>query len=100
MEAINGRTYTDVERSRHGLMICGACNKPITKGEYRVREKAGGSITHHRACTADDPAWKTVDRREAEREAAYQALRVACAEFHAKWGITDLSDYLDETESL
>lgn len=53
-------------------MQCGACNKSITEGEYRVYQKTGKHdwwyVTHHRACCADDPKWAKKDAADQKRQ--------------------------------
>lgn len=80
-----GLYYTSAPGSIHGRMICGACSKPITEGEYRVREKSDRYITHHRACLPDDPVWAKLDEREAQWNRDYQEMREDVAALLAKW---------------
>jgi hypothetical protein len=90
--------YSDAASSRHGLMVCNVCNKPIAEGEYRIRETEDAYITQHRACSEHDPNWEVRDRQRANREAQAERLAVAARAFIAEWGLVDLNDYADEAQ--
>ncbi len=88
-------SYHDAASSQHGLMVCAACGRSILEGEYRVRDTPDAYITHHRACAAADPKWAQMDREAAVRERRLQSLIAEANEFYRKWGVADLSDYLE-----
>lgn len=82
-----------------GLMICTACNKPITSGQFRYRLTKDGYLPQHRACSAADKKWARLDGA-AQRAAEYEAARLAAfREFVAKWGLPDdlVENWSDES---
>jgi hypothetical protein len=91
--------YGDAATSRHGLMICGACREPITQGQYRYRELPDRFVTHHRDCSLDDPRWASLDRRAEAEVRRIDELRAEARAFYEKWGVTDLSDWLEQVPS-
>src|SRR5690348_1525425 len=50
-----------------GLMVCTACHKPITEGQYRYRETEAAYLPQHRACSISDPRWAQMDAEAAKR---------------------------------
>lgn len=44
-----------------GLMVCTACQRNITEGQFRYRETDDAYLPQHRACSADDPKWAQLD---------------------------------------
>lgn len=85
---------TNWQSSQHGTMRCNACGKPI-EGAYRVRDGRNGFVLMHRACSASDPGWALVDRKEADRAAHYQGLLQAAIAFRDRWGVSDLDDLIE-----
>lgn len=59
--------YADAATSTTGLMVCTACRKKITEGQYRYRETEAEYLTQHRACCTADPMWAKMDKAEAAR---------------------------------
>lgn len=59
--------YATAPGSSHGFMVCTACHKPITEGQYRVRETEAAYLSQHRACSQNDPKWALLDKEEASR---------------------------------
>lgn len=91
--------YSDTRNSRCGTMICGKCNKPITEGRYRSRQKLKGGdwgySNQHEACSMDDPEWARIDREAAKYSEERRLFVAACVDFKSKWG-RHLSGELDE----
>jgi hypothetical protein len=91
-------TYEDVAFSRSGTMNCIRCNKKITSGEYRCRQKSKHHDWHyqteHRECSSDDKQWAIIDEQKAANNKRQIELSNACREFKDKWGVTELDDYI------
>lgn len=92
--------YSDARNHRRGNMICGKCNKPITEGRYQSRQKSKGHdwyyLTQHEACSKEDPEWARIDADAAKHLEEHQEFVAACIEFKAKWGISELDEYIPE----
>ena len=92
--------YTDARGSSHGTMRCTSCNKQITEGRYRYRQKSNGDdwayVAQHESCTTEDPQWARLDERAAQRRAKIIELSDACREFRSKWGVDELDAYIIE----
>lgn len=89
-------SYANSSQMKTGLMVCVSCNKPITEGRYRYYETPRSFVNCHEACCADDPCWAELDiqaRKAAERHAQFVQ---ECREFRAKWGVSELDDYIPE----
>ena len=96
-------SYSRVPGSSHGTMHCGACNKPITEGEYRYYQKTGGHdwrwVTHHRACTVDDPQWAKRDAAQKAVSDRRAALLDACVKLRDEYQTTDLDEVIADLEA-
>lgn len=88
--------YADAAVARTGLMICTACRKGIETGEFRYRETDDAYLPQHRSCSANDPEWAKIDALNTVRAERDREFVKACAAFKAKWGVSDLDDYLDD----
>lgn len=87
-----------------GTMICGACNKAITSGQYRCYKRSKSYdwyyVTHHRECCADDPAWAKLDQQKKDHINHNIALLDACKKFRDKWKIDDLDQLIDDLNAF
>ena len=93
-------SYGDARSSQTGTMVCGACQKKITEGEFRYRQKPKGGdwgySQQHRGCSAADPEWA---RRDAAKVAAaehWERFVAACIAFRNEWKVDELNDYIPE----
>lgn len=93
-------SYHRAEFSRHGLMICSACNRRIETGEYRCRETKDRYITHHRTCSEEDPQWKKLDEQFQKRLTRAMAIRADFDALRAKWDLSsgDFEAYAEAIE--
>lgn len=84
----------------HGTMRCTACGKQVESGRYRYRQKSARGDWHyqvqHEACCPDDPTWAEWDRQNRLAAIKRVELSNACKEFKAKWGLSELDDYILE----
>lgn len=87
--------YWHTKYGRCGIMICCSCNKPITEGQYRVRDTPDRFVLWHRECCKDDPEWGRIDAVAWAHEKYLQEYKQACKEFVAKWGIPGDADFED-----
>lgn len=69
----------DATASRHGLMVCSACHKPIESGAYRVRDAGDKFITMHRACSESDAGWRAFDAARLEADVTPTEEQIAAA---------------------
>jgi hypothetical protein len=90
--------YTDAARAAIGIMVCSVCRKAITEGEYRYFDNGDAYINQHRACTEDDAEWALMDRQRFEGMIWHSKFVAACIEFKAKWGVTELDDYIGDSQ--
>jgi hypothetical protein len=88
--------YTNAATSSTGIMVCSVCRKAITEGEYRYFDNGDAYINQHRACTESDAQWALMDHQRIEGMARYSKFVAACVEFKAKWGVTELDEYIGE----
>jgi hypothetical protein len=81
--------YHNAATSSAGTMICAACNKPITEGEFRsykrTKDQDWGYVTHHRACSENDPQWALLDKRRADNEERWNSFVAAVHELAAEY---------------
>lgn len=95
-----GQQYLEVSGSSHGTMVCGACNQPISQGEYRVAQKSANGdwhfVTHHRGCCAADPGWAKKDGAIAKQRDRNARLLEAAKAFRDKWGVDGLDELIDD----
>lgn len=78
--------YTRTPGHQVGLMICTACNRKITEGQYRYRETEEAYLPQHRACSLADPKWAKLDAEDATRADFDKRRRTAYMAFVAEFG--------------
>lgn len=88
--------YSDAKTSHTGIMVCAACHKPITEGDYRYRETTDRYINWHRKCCADDVAWAKRDKEFARMKASRIAFLAACMKFRDLWDVDDLDEHIKD----
>lgn len=91
----------DASTTRHGIMVCAGCGKPIDKGQYRVKDTPDAYINHHRDCVPHDPKWAEFDAEAAERKRNKEMLLADAEAFRNRWSVDDLDDLIGSlTEQL
>lgn len=97
-------TYTNSLIQTVGSMTCMACGKPIAiiaagnpseTGDYRFRETDDAFLPQHRACSADDPEWAAIDKRQQEYTAFYARRKATLKAYIDEFGPPD-DDLVDE----
>ncbi len=91
--------YAHAEGNRTGLMVCHACNKPITEGQYRYRDAGEKFVLAHRRCSATDPQWVKLDKESAEVSAYHANCYRAAKAFVNEFGLMDLEEVIEDYES-
>lgn len=81
--------YADAATQQVGTMICTACRRRITEGQYRFRETDDAYLPQHRKCSSTDPQWALLDRKD-EAQRNYERRRTeAYAAFVREFGVPD-----------
>lgn len=98
--------YANADGSRHGRMMCQACNKKITRGLYIYQEvyhhcKFQGYFNHyHRVCSENHKVWKKVDAETEKEKSETEARLEAFKKFAEEWGIDSLDEDIEWMESI
>ena len=85
---------------KYGDMICTACSKEITSGDFRVRlsEKHDAYQPQHRACSEQDAQWAILDAKRKKASAKEAAYKSACEKFARRWGVPKEEDFIFEDQ--
>lgn len=97
--------YANAQNMKCGVMVCVACGKKITDGDYRYREDYGDRGYHahqHRECVPLDQQeyWSRQDESGKLHIAKMIEYREACKEFRDKWSTVALDEEIEELEGL
>lgn len=78
--------YSHVASSSCGTMICTACKKEISRGEFRYHyHDEKGYSCQHRKCSQSDENWAILDAESAEKRKKDEERLKAYIEFREKW---------------
>jgi hypothetical protein len=103
MESVMARKdfyYSNASRSQTGVMVCAACNKPITEGDYRYRETKDRFINHHKNCSLDDPQWEKLENQKRAAQERDKTLKKAIEQLISKHQLKGPMDLLHEIDDL
>jgi hypothetical protein len=92
-------SYSSTPGHTCGTMICTACHKKVTSGEFRVRETSDAYLVQHRACSKEDPYWVKLDSERNQRYEVMKTRLAAFVEFKANWGV-EIEEFDEEIESM
>lgn len=80
-------TYTNTDAARVGRMICTACQKQITDGDFRYRSTGQAYLPQHRVCSEFDKNWLAVDRKKALADEFEKRRKTAFNLFVEEFGL-------------
>ncbi|MBK3780162.1 hypothetical protein G3A43_07815 [Paraburkholderia aspalathi] len=92
--------YCSAKGGSHGTMICTACQKKVTEGEYRVNETEEAYHVQHRACSKIDPKWAELD---SQGDASIKSVRTRLAAyitFRDEWNESALNEEIEEMQTF
>ena len=91
--------YSCAPASQHGTMVCTACRKKITEGQYRVRETPEAYLSQHRKCSETDPNWGELNAQAEKKKQHFANYLAACIEFKNEWGCDELDELIHELQA-
>ena len=80
-------------------MVCTACRKKITEGQYRVRETPEAYLSQHRKCSETDPNWGELNAQAEKKKQHFANYLAACIEFKNEWGCDELDELIHELQA-
>lgn len=91
--------YCSANGGSHGTMICTACQKKVTEGQYRVYETEEAYHVQHRACSKSDPKWAELDASQTNHVEATRARLAAYIAFRDEWNESALNEEIEDMQS-
>jgi hypothetical protein len=91
--------YCSANGGSHGTMICTACRKLVTEGEYRVYETEEAFHVQHRSCSKSDPKWAELDARQVNYVEATKARLAAYIAFRDEWNESALNEEIEDMQA-
>ncbi len=64
--------YANARCGEIGLMVCTACQKDITSGDFRYRTTEEAHLPQHRHCSLSDEMWIKIDEERKARLLKYE----------------------------
>ncbi|WP_126223444.1 hypothetical protein [Burkholderia ambifaria] len=92
--------YQNADNCSYGTMICTACHKKVTEGQFRVYETAEAFHVQHRACSTTDPKWAEMDSRMADAIRSNRERLAAYLKFREQWGESALDEVIEEMQDF
>lgn len=76
-------------------MRCTACQKPVSEGEFRIRETEEAYLVQHRHCSTDDENWAKLDAVVVEGLGRMKVRLTAYLAFREEWKADDLDESIE-----
>jgi hypothetical protein len=92
--------YCSAIGGSHGTMICTACQKKVTEGDYRVYETEEAYHVQHRACSKFDPKWTELDDYRTQQINNIRERLAAYTAFRDEWNESALNDEIADMQRI